>query len=283
MKLVLKAAEKPLLEHAGALHVSERRAIALQFRLHGLQPRYLTDEYRSILTRVLADRLKGEQGVIYGCSNGDIVIISHDMLPAMELNVVNDVRSLTLDDPLTRDGHDFFDRFVFPGDTLAFLAACQLRYLDASETKPASEPTLVFDENTFNLVSSHRDERENLLILVVEDESFSRHLIRHALGGAHEVIFAGTVQEGLSLYLKRAPNLVFLDNGLPGEKGQTLLGLITRHDPDAFVVMLTADADIANIEMARRNGVSGYIAKPFSPKTVEEAIARYRKQKAKDR
>jgi two-component system, cell cycle response regulator DivK len=65
----------------------------------------------------------------------------------------------------------------------------------------------------------------NEVILVVEDDSKSRKLVRDLLTfNGYEIIEAETAEEGVRLALERHPSLVLMDIRLPGIDGIEALG-----------------------------------------------------------
>ncbi len=71
------------------------------------------------------------------------------------------------------------------------------------------------------------------------------------------------------------PDLVFLDQHLPGQSGTEVLQAI-RRDPGAAsvrVIIVTADGEEGR-RPAMRMGADGYVVKPFSPATLLDTVAR---------
>jgi two-component system, cell cycle response regulator DivK len=65
----------------------------------------------------------------------------------------------------------------------------------------------------------------NEVILVVEDDSKSRKLVRDLLTfNGYEIIEAETAEDGVRLALERHPSLVLMDIRLPGIDGIEALG-----------------------------------------------------------
>lgn len=112
------------------------------------------------------------------------------------------------------------------------------------------------------------------IILVVEDESAIRDMIRLALipAGFH-VQDASDVKTAFIKIAEVMPQLILLDWMLPGASGvdfvkQLKRDTLTQQIP---IIMLTARAEEENKVRALEIGADDYITKPFSPK---ELIAR---------
>lgn len=113
-------------------------------------------------------------------------------------------------------------------------------------------------------------------ILVVEDNPLNLKLIRDVLRfQGHEVITAGSGEEGVALATGSPPDLVLMDLQLPGIGGYEALRLL-RGDPrsrDVPVVAVTAFAMKDDRERAIAAGFDGYIAKPISITALREQLA----------
>jgi two-component system, chemotaxis family, chemotaxis protein CheY len=59
---------------------------------------------------------------------------------------------------------------------------------------------------------------------------------------------------------------------MPGISGMEVLAQIKQLDPNARVVIGTADIQDASLQAAENLGASGYIRKPFTSAGVREAI-----------
>lgn len=109
---------------------------------------------------------------------------------------------------------------------------------------------------------------ERLRVLVIEDDPSYRNLAREGLSG-HERWLAATAREGLELFHLHQPHITFLDLSLPDESGMQILLEMRAHDPEAYVVMLTASRMSEDVILAQRCAANGYITKPFSRKQMQ--------------
>jgi DNA-binding response OmpR family regulator len=105
-------------------------------------------------------------------------------------------------------------------------------------------------------------------ILLVDDHSDIRRLIRITLGKAYEVLEAEDGVTGLELARKQKPDLVVLDVMMPGEiDGFQVLDAI-KADPamlNTRVIMVTARGQAHDYEAGMARGADAYFIKPFSP------------------
>ncbi len=102
-------------------------------------------------------------------------------------------------------------------------------------------------------------------ILVVDDE----HLIRwtleqHLQKEGYEVITAEDGEKALGMVRELTPELVLLDNQLPGAPGIEILGKIKEFDKNTVVIMITAHGMLDTAVQAMKLGAYDYVSKPFN-------------------
>lgn len=102
-------------------------------------------------------------------------------------------------------------------------------------------------------------------ILVVDDE----HLIRwtleqHLNNEGCEVFTAEDGEKALEMVKELVPDLVLLDNQLPGATGIEVLGRIKQFDKNIVVIMITAHGMLETAVKAMKLGAYDYISKPFN-------------------
>jgi DNA-binding response OmpR family regulator len=112
-------------------------------------------------------------------------------------------------------------------------------------------------------------------VLVVDDEPFILMMIEDKLKKAK--INAVTLRESthaLEVIKRERPNLVILDWMMPELSGLELCKMI-KNDPDTKdipIFMLTARGQDSEEKLGLQCGVTRYITKPFSPKSLLEMI-----------
>lgn len=112
-------------------------------------------------------------------------------------------------------------------------------------------------------------------VLIVDDSAYTRQILRRVLEadplvGAIEV--AGNGQVALQKALRAPPDLVTLDLQMPVMDGFTFLRLF-RARSAAPVLVVSALADLLNVEKALEMGASGFLSKPEDPYRNLESIA----------
>ena len=117
-------------------------------------------------------------------------------------------------------------------------------------------------------------------ILIVDDHSDIRHLIRLTLGKSFEILEAEEGAMALAITRRQRPRVVVLDVMMPGElDGFQVLDAI-KGDPalkGVRVIMVTARGQARDYEMGMARGADGYFIKPFSPLQLTNAIKKLMK------
>lgn len=102
-------------------------------------------------------------------------------------------------------------------------------------------------------------------ILIVDDEQMIRWVLSQALSEwSYEPIEAADIQTALELFDTEQPTLTLLDIGLPDGSGLNALRAIKLRQPDANVIMITANVLVENAIAALRAGACDFITKPIN-------------------
>jgi DNA-binding response OmpR family regulator len=112
-------------------------------------------------------------------------------------------------------------------------------------------------------------------ILLVDDQSDIRRLIRISLGKTFEVLEASDGTTALEVIRRMKPDLAVLDVMMPGPlDGLQLLDAI-RSDPQLMqtrVIMVTARGQAKDYEIGMGRGADAYFIKPFSPLQLVKVV-----------
>lgn len=131
--------------------------------------------------------------------------------------------------------------------------------------------TLVLNAATIN---PRRKERNTPELMIIEDDAFSRRLVDNVLGKQFSLTQLATADLALPTYAKVAPDILFLDINLPDVTGLELLEKFIQLDPNAYIIMLSGNADKDNIMQAMKLGAKGFVAKPFNREKLFQYIDR---------
>jgi two-component system chemotaxis response regulator CheY len=121
----------------------------------------------------------------------------------------------------------------------------------------------------------HRNKRAETAVLIIEDQAFSRMLMLNVLGKRYPCYTAKDGKEAIDKYSVVAPNVVFLDIELPDLNGHDLAKLFKNTDPNAHIVMVTANNYTKDVLLAKDNGAEGFIIKPYNKQKILESIDNY--------
>ena len=110
-------------------------------------------------------------------------------------------------------------------------------------------------------------------ILIVDDSALSRRTLRRILETAdYEVVEADDGMAALEVYFLEKPNLVLLDLVMKGMYGLEVLVKLREMDPNAQVVVASADIQSSTRQLVDDAGAIGFINKPFVTEPVLEAV-----------
>lgn len=111
-------------------------------------------------------------------------------------------------------------------------------------------------------------------ILIVDDDIVTVQALAKIVGPPHQVRFATRANNALRLMGETPPDLVLLDNQMPGMSGFELLAAM-KCDPllvDIPVIIVTSHADVKLEQIGLEQGAADFIAKPFQPAVVRARV-----------
>lgn len=115
--------------------------------------------------------------------------------------------------------------------------------------------------------------QEKRTVLLIDDEAFSRELLRASLeDNGYNVVEAPAGRHGIEAIPRYRPDLVILDWGATAAQGLLVLKSIREWTQAPVLVISVADRTEEKIS-ALDNGADDYITKPFNP---DEVLARVR-------
>jgi two-component system sensor histidine kinase/response regulator len=129
-----------------------------------------------------------------------------------------------------------------------------------------------------------------LKVLVIDDEPGIRSGVTRILGNFHvtypfmdedytfEVMAAASGEEGISIIEKDKPDILLLDNKLPGMQGVEVLEYMREKKYDIATAMITSYASLDVAIRATRDGATDFIPKPFTPQELKSSIENISKQ-----
>jgi signal transduction histidine kinase len=129
-----------------------------------------------------------------------------------------------------------------------------------------------------------------LKVLVVDDEPGIRSGVTRILSHfqvnypfmdedyTYEILEAATGEEGIVIIDRDKPDIVLLDNKLPGIQGTDVLEYIRNKKYDIVVAMITSYASLDVALKAHKFGATDFVPKPFTPQELKSCIENITKQ-----
>ena len=114
-------------------------------------------------------------------------------------------------------------------------------------------------------------------VMVVDDHTLFRRGLKALLGAdARFVVVAEAADAGQAqrIAAEARPDVILLDNHLPGVTGVDALPGLREAAPNAQVLMLTVSEDEADLAAALRGGARGYLLKTADSDVLATAIVR---------
>jgi two-component system chemotaxis response regulator CheY len=110
-------------------------------------------------------------------------------------------------------------------------------------------------------------------ILIVDDSALSRRTLRRILEtSGYDVVEADDGMTALEVYFLEKPNLVLLDLVMKGMYGLDVLVKLREMDPNALVVVASADIQSSTRKLVDEAGALAFINKPFMSEQVNAAV-----------
>ena len=118
-------------------------------------------------------------------------------------------------------------------------------------------------------------EVERQLLIVEDDAAFARTLSRSFERRGYSVLQASSFDEVATLLQTHSPGYAVVDLKLNGDaSGLACVQMLSAHDPDMLIVVLTGFASIATAVEAIKLGACHYLAKPSNTDDIEAAFGR---------
>jgi len=128
--------------------------------------------------------------------------------------------------------------------------------------------------NRLNAIAEHYTIAPMAEILVVEDdEVFSRLLVMHLEDLGHDVLIAHDLKKARSLLEARTPEAVLLDQQLPDGYGLPLLKEIRQQEDAPPVIMVTGISDNSLVIEAMKAGAYDFVRKPMDELELDTTLA----------
>lgn len=215
----------------------------------------------------------------YVCQDTDIFILMHEFMQRQFLSLAQEISGTIVSD----SSSNIIDVYDMGADRDVIIALVEKK-ISALEML-VDKSDLGQDENSAHITQalsnidplqiaslpSRRKNRDYPIILVIDDDQLSRTLVNNVLQNDYRLVFSENGKSGIKSYVEHAPDVLFLDIGLPDILGSDLLELFFQIDPENYTIMFSGQRSEDNIYGALRQGAQGFVEKPFS----REKMIRY--------
>ena len=117
-------------------------------------------------------------------------------------------------------------------------------------------------------------------MLVIDDEEVVLKGCRKIFTSeGFEVVTTTDPQEGLKLASDLSFDVILCDWKMPGFDGMDVVEEIDRRSPDSTVVMISGYPTVGRATEAMKRGAMDYVAKPFTPEEIIEAVKKAERHK----
>lgn len=280
MNVIFKDAESLLFKKLPLylVHSPLQRILYIRFSLITLEKK----EWQNKVIQETKDFFHNDEIEIYFCCDHDVFIINRTCtLKRLDQFMTNLTHTLSLP-PSTGLASLFEIRF----DLERILMMCrrktevlEIKLAEQKQKEATTESTTAnkdpsehIDPQLIKSLKTRRKERKSIEVMIVEDDPFSQKLINYAIGNKYTLTMTHDGKGAIMNYIKKAPDILFLDIGLPDIDGQLVLKKIFEIDPDAFVVMFSGKGDKENVTKAIQTGAKGFVGKPFTQEKLIQYI-----------
>jgi two-component system response regulator RegA len=116
---------------------------------------------------------------------------------------------------------------------------------------------------------------DRLLLIVEDDASFARTLLRSFERRGYAVVTAASLEGVTAILESQTPDYAVVDLKLAGgSSGLACVQALHSHDEEMLIVVLTGYASIATAVEAIKLGACHYLAKPSNTDDIEAAFSR---------
>jgi DNA-binding NtrC family response regulator len=118
-------------------------------------------------------------------------------------------------------------------------------------------------------------------MLIIDDEEIVLESCRRIFSAEGFQVWCTTSPpEGLRLIAESSFDVILCDWKMPGFDGMDVLEELERRSPNSTVVMISGYPTVGRAAEALKRGAMDYVAKPFTPGEIVQAVRRAMRRKA---
>jgi two-component system chemotaxis response regulator CheY len=112
-------------------------------------------------------------------------------------------------------------------------------------------------------------------ILIIDDSMVARMSVKGCIpkDAGHELREAADGKSGIAAFAEFRPDVTFLDLTMPEMSGLEVLTELRRRDPQAVVIVLTADVQKQTGDKVRALGATAMLSKPAGKDVLQAQLA----------
>ncbi len=292
MKIFKQATAQQLLHGFEENRQEKGSCCCLIFHLSNLDIN-LKAQSKELIQNFITSEFHELSGSIFMMSISDIVFFIHNS----NNNTIDKIRTdviYCLSDILCESAPTNINQYVGQYDLKTHYADCYLKLKELAEKQDNSEKNNLdiktkdglkkdpqffslalkknYNKAAFESLLGKRPTRSKKVILIVEDQVFSQNILKNCIGRDYIIETAEDAITGLKTYLRVAPDIVFLDWQLPDVSGIEFLKQIKKIDPNAYIIMSTANNTSDGVRNALSKGANGYITKPYNRHKISKNL-----------
>lgn len=281
MLIVKENVEQELLQTLDQMQVAQPHHRCLHMKLSQIEGN--VKDWVIHIIQALRSYLDDSSTQIYACTDNDIVVITrsltHKKLTALLSHIASKL-SPKLASPehaaLYEVGVDWphlqsvcTEKMGAIAQTIAVKPDKKGNNFEPSTRK---EMMASIDIELLKSIATRRSQRLDPEVMVAEDDLFSQKLVNTALRNLYSVSMIADGMGAIMQYVIKAPDVLFLDIGLPDMSGHDVLKKIFEFDPEAYVIMFSGNGDRENVMRAINLGAKGFVGKPFTHEKLVQYI-----------
>ncbi len=119
---------------------------------------------------------------------------------------------------------------------------------------------------------------KHISVLIVDDNFAARKLLRSVLMSLGRRILIHEVEDGPTAIKQNQIgyyDIIFLDIEMPRMNGLEVLEKILADNPEQFVSIVSANANVENVKKTVELGGKGFIVKPYTTEKVNAVVDKY--------
>ena len=115
---------------------------------------------------------------------------------------------------------------------------------------------------------------KKIIFAIDDDQDLRESIVEILEGNGFSAIGCETAEIALQKLKDQSPDLVIVDNMMPGMGGMAFIPLLKKNCSTAKIVMITAFSTVDNAVTAMKLGANDYLAKPFKREELLVAVRR---------